>query len=65
MDIINGSQDEVRPSVLVSASAIGYYGLSPLHFSNHYFLYQPLENEYAFLGLNRNHLWDQFEILEI
>lgn len=28
VDIINNSQDEVRPTVLVSASAIGYYGAS-------------------------------------
>ncbi|GMP64018.1 hypothetical protein CsSME_00025472 [Camellia sinensis var. sinensis] len=28
VDLINGSQDDVRPTVLVSATALGYYGSS-------------------------------------
>lgn len=32
VDIINNSQDEVRSTVLVSASAIGYYGSCPSQF---------------------------------
>ncbi|KAL3626841.1 Complement component 1 Q subcomponent-binding protein, mitochondrial [Castilleja foliolosa] len=28
VDLINGSQDELRPKVLISATAVGYYGTS-------------------------------------
>lgn len=28
VDLINNLQDEVRPTVLVSATAVGYYGMN-------------------------------------
>ncbi|KAL6963360.1 Complement component 1 Q subcomponent-binding protein, mitochondrial [Sarracenia purpurea var. burkii] len=34
VDLINDSQDEVRPSVLVSATAVGYYGTSQTQIFN-------------------------------
>lgn len=78
VDIINDSQDDVRPKVLVSASAIGYYGLCLSQFSTQYSLLSnywtmcihqffclfnmPLSFN-AFLG--KDHSWVQLEILKI
>lgn len=39
VDLINDSQDEVRPTVLVSATAVGYYGTSlQIRFLSHLFM---------------------------
>lgn len=33
VDLINGLQKDVRPKVLISATAVGYYGMYSIFFS--------------------------------
>lgn len=38
VDLINNASMELRPAVLVSATAIGYYGMQLVHLCLQYFL---------------------------